>query len=91
MVGSGARSPAVPRPVSNPPNPWHSRWVEWLDEPPPARLEVFEERAKSALVENESRIRQATRSIKQFLRGQPIHQHEGSPAPSTAERVSPSR
>jgi DNA repair photolyase len=44
----------VPRPVSNPPNPWHSRSVEWLDEAPPARLEVFEEEARSALVENES-------------------------------------
>jgi len=44
----------VPRPVSNPPNPWASTHVEWLGEPPPARLEVFEEEAGSLLVENDS-------------------------------------
>lgn len=42
------------RPVSNPPNPWDSTHVEWLGEPPEARLEVFEEEARSALAENES-------------------------------------
>lgn len=29
--------------VSNPPNPWSSESVEWLGEPPEARLEVYEE------------------------------------------------
>jgi DNA repair photolyase len=43
-----------PRRVSNPPNPWISAHVEWLEEPPPASLEVFEEEAKSVLAENES-------------------------------------
>jgi DNA repair photolyase len=44
----------VPRPVANPPNPWLSAHREWLGEPPPARLEVFEEKARSILSGNES-------------------------------------
>ena len=40
--------------VSNPPNPWHSTHVEWLDEPPEAELEIYEEDAKSLLSENKS-------------------------------------
>lgn len=42
------------RPVRNPPNPWATTEVEWLGEPPPARLEVFEERARSVLTQNDS-------------------------------------
>lgn len=42
------------RPVTNPPNPWHSQHVEWLGEPPDQRLEVYEEEAKSIVSENES-------------------------------------
>ena len=42
------------RRVSNPPNPWAETSVEWLGEPPPAELEVYEEEAKRALAENES-------------------------------------
>ncbi|MEW6776308.1 MAG: PA0069 family radical SAM protein [Bdellovibrionota bacterium] len=42
------------RPVSNPPNPWQSHHVDWLGEPPPAKLEVFEEHAKTIVSENES-------------------------------------
>lgn len=42
------------RPVSNPPNPWASQHVEWLGEPPAARLEVFEEEARSLITRNES-------------------------------------
>jgi DNA repair photolyase len=43
------------KPVSNPPNPWLSTHVEYLEEPPPdAALEVFEEEAKSILSENDS-------------------------------------
>jgi DNA repair photolyase len=41
-------------PVSNPPNPWDSTHAEWLGEPPAARLEVFEERAKSIIAKNDS-------------------------------------
>jgi len=44
----------VPRPVSNPPNPWTTRHVEWLDEPPLAELVVYEEEAKSLITENDS-------------------------------------
>ncbi len=44
----------MPRPVSNPPNPWESLHAEWLGEPPEARLEVFEEEARSIVAENES-------------------------------------
>jgi DNA repair photolyase len=44
----------LPRPVSNPPNPWSSQHVEWLDAPPDARLEVYEEEAKSIVATNES-------------------------------------
>jgi len=44
----------MPRPVSNPPNPWNSRHVEWLGEPPAARLEVYEEEAKSLVTKNDS-------------------------------------
>ncbi len=42
------------RRVSNPPNPWSSTEVEWLGQPPPVELEVFEEEAKSILSENDS-------------------------------------
>jgi DNA repair photolyase len=44
----------MPRLVSNPPNPWISRHVEWLEEPPAAELVVYEEEAKSILAENDS-------------------------------------
>ena len=39
----------MPRPVSNPPNPWESTHVEWLGPPPEAKLEVYEERARTVL------------------------------------------
>ena len=42
------------KPVSNPPNPWDSVHAEWLGEPPEAKLEVFEETARSIVAENES-------------------------------------
>ena len=42
------------RPVSNPPNPWETTHAEWIGEPPPARLEVFEEEARTILAENDS-------------------------------------
>ncbi len=44
----------MPRRVSNPPNPWSTTAVEWLEEPPSVRVEVFEEDARSALTENRS-------------------------------------
>jgi len=43
-----------PRKVYNPPNPWRESHVDWEGEPPPSKLEVFRETARSALVENDS-------------------------------------
>lgn len=43
------RSVVRPLPIANPPNPWSSTRVEWIGEPPEARLHVFEERSKSIL------------------------------------------
>ena len=40
--------------VSNPPNPYLSEAREWLEEAPPAQVEVYEERAKSILTKNDS-------------------------------------
>jgi DNA repair photolyase len=42
------------RPVDNPPNPWSSTHVEWLEEPPSATLSVYEEEARSVLSRNDS-------------------------------------
>ncbi len=44
----------MPRPVSNPKNPWSSTYVDWLGDPPPAQLEVFEEEARSIISKNDS-------------------------------------
>ena len=44
----------MPRPVDNPPNPWSSTHVEWLEEPPHATLHFYEKEARSVLSENES-------------------------------------
>ncbi len=43
-----------PFPVSNPPNPWESASVDWLGEPPPARLEVYEDATREILAHNDS-------------------------------------
>ncbi|HEX8070035.1 MAG TPA: PA0069 family radical SAM protein [Pyrinomonadaceae bacterium] len=41
--------------VENPPNPWLTTHVEWIGEPPEARLEVFEEDAtRSIITHNDS-------------------------------------
>lgn len=42
------------RPLQNPPNPWASTHVEYLEAPPLARLEVMEQDAGSILSENRS-------------------------------------
>ncbi|MFL5392619.1 MAG: hypothetical protein ACJ79G_07260, partial [Myxococcales bacterium] len=42
------------QPVSNPPNPWLSTSVEYLDEIPPARLEVYEDHTREILSKNDS-------------------------------------
>ena len=38
------------RRVENPPNPWLSTNVEWIGEPPEAKLEVFEETATRSII-----------------------------------------
>src|SRR4051794_36143962 len=44
-----------PVPVSNPPNPWASTEVEYLEEPPPEmRLEVYEDQTREILATNDS-------------------------------------
>jgi len=40
--------------IANPPNPWATADVEWIDAPPVAKLEVYEEESKSILTENDS-------------------------------------
>jgi DNA repair photolyase len=45
---------SAPRRISNPPNPWRSDYVEWLDAPPLVALEVYEEEAKSIIAHNDS-------------------------------------
>ncbi|MCH8253243.1 MAG: radical SAM protein, partial [Planctomycetes bacterium] len=42
------------RPIDNPPNPYHSVHAEWLEPPPEARIEVFEDNSRSILSRNES-------------------------------------
>lgn len=42
------------QPVRNPPNPWQSTEIEYLDEVPPARLEVLEDHSRTILSENDS-------------------------------------
>ncbi|SET58151.1 PA0069 family radical SAM protein [Stigmatella erecta] len=43
-----------PRPVSNPPNPWASTEVEYLEEIPPSRLEVLEDHSREVMARNNS-------------------------------------
>lgn len=43
-----------PRRVDNPPNPWAESHVEWIGQPPPAPLVVYEEQARQILSENQS-------------------------------------
>ena len=42
------------RPVSNPPNPWLSSEVEYFDEVPEARLEIYEDHTRKILASNDS-------------------------------------
>jgi DNA repair photolyase len=43
-----------PLPVSNPPNPWSSTDVEWLEAPPEVRLTVYEDHTREILSANDS-------------------------------------
>src|SRR5437588_5784849 len=41
--------------IDNPPNPWSSTQVEWIGEPPEAKLEIYEETAtRSIITRNDS-------------------------------------
>jgi len=45
----------LPVPIDNPPNPWASTEVEYLEEPPPEmRLEIYEDHSRQVLAENDS-------------------------------------
>src|SRR5437764_9153153 len=44
----------VPRAMSNPPNPWLSTEVEYLEEIPRAELEVYEDHTREILAHNDS-------------------------------------
>lgn len=45
----------MPRPIANPPNPWATEWVAYLDGlEPPARLTVFEDNSRSIISTNDS-------------------------------------
>lgn len=43
-----------PIPVANPPNPWASTEIEWLEEAPSIRLQVFEDKTREILSANDS-------------------------------------
>lgn len=40
--------------MSNPQNPWHSSAIEWLEPPPKARLEVFQDASRTIVSRNDS-------------------------------------
>ena len=42
------------RPLANPPNPWLSTEVEYLEDPPDARLEVYEDHTRAIVSSNDS-------------------------------------
>jgi DNA repair photolyase len=44
----------VLKPISNPPNPWSTTEVEYFEEAPPARLEVYEDHTREILSHNDS-------------------------------------
>ncbi|MEW6435513.1 MAG: PA0069 family radical SAM protein [Myxococcota bacterium] len=43
-----------PRPIANPPNPWSSTEVEYLEEIPKARVELYDDATSSILARNDS-------------------------------------
>jgi DNA repair photolyase len=53
LFRAGFRGVAL-QPISNPPNPWLSTSVEYLEEIPPARLEVYEDHTREILATNDS-------------------------------------
>src|SRR5215510_4308706 len=43
-----------PRQISNPPNPWATTVVEWLEAPPEQGVQIFEDHTKNILATNDS-------------------------------------
>ncbi len=43
-----------PRAISNPPNPWLSTEIDYLGEPPPGKLEVYEDHSREIIAHNDS-------------------------------------
>src|SRR6476619_8405714 len=43
-----------PVPLANPPNPWSSTSVDYLGEPPPQAMQIFEDHSRSILAKNDS-------------------------------------
>ena len=43
-----------PVPLANPPNPWDSTSVDYLGEPPPQSMQIFEDHSGSILSKNDS-------------------------------------
>ena len=43
-----------PAPIANPPNPWASTEVEYLEEVPLAKVEIFEDASQSIIASNDS-------------------------------------
>ncbi len=81
--------------VSNPPNPWDRNHVDWLGEPPAARLDTFEEQARTVLSRNDSPdlpFRWSVNPYRGCLHGcaycyaRPTHQYLGFGAGTDFER-----
>ncbi len=47
-------SAVKPQPIANPPNPWASAEVDYLGEPPTAKVEVYEDHTRTILAKNDS-------------------------------------
>lgn len=43
-----------PVPLANPPNPWDSTTIDYLGEPPPQAMHIFEDQSRSILAKNDS-------------------------------------
>ncbi len=52
-MNSMRRRPSLHR-INNPPNPWHSLAVEWIEEVPKVALEIYEDRSRQILSHNDS-------------------------------------
>jgi len=85
----------MPRPVANPPNPWHSSEIEWLGPPPEVALEIYETEARSILSKNDSPDLGFTYSVNPYqgcyhgcayCYARPSHQYLGHGAGTDFER-----